>query len=413
MRRRVVITGAGAVTPIGIGVENVWEAACQGRSGIGPITLFDASSFQTKIAGEVKNFNPQDFIDKKHVKRMDRFTQFAMVSSIIAVEDSNIKFSSDISEKCGIIFGVGLGGISTIEQNHSVLLEKGPKRVSPLFVPMIIGNMAPGYISIYFGIKGVTETISTACASSTHAIGEAYRMIREGFIKLAIAGGAEAAVSPLSVAGFNSMKALSTRNEEPERASRPFDKERDGFVPAEGAAALILEDMEHALSRGAKIYAEIIGYGASSDAYHITAPDPEGIGASKCMENALLDAKIDPGDVDYINAHGTSTPLNDVTEVKAIKRVFGEHAYRIPISSSKSMVGHMLGAAGAAEAFFTIFSIKEGKIHPTINYEYKDPECDLDFVPNVARDLDVKIAISNSFGFGGHNATLVFKKFEE
>ena len=411
--RRVVITGIGLVTPLGIGIEENWQALIEGRSGIGPITRFDASSYQTRFAGEVKNFNPEDFLPKKEARRLDLFLQFALAASQMAMEDARLTISDEESPRAGAIMGCGLGGLTTIEASHITLLKEGPKKISPFFIPVIIGNMAPGLMSIRHNAKGPNLSIQTACAAGTHAIGVAFHMIRDGIIDIALTGGVEAVITAMAIAGFNAMRALSTRNDAPEKASRPFDKERDGFVLSEGAAVLILEEAERALSRGASIYAEVIGFGLTSDAYNMTAPAPEGEGAARCMQMALDDAGIRPEDVDYINAHGTSTDLNDRFETMAIKRVFGSHAYKLAVSSTKSMTGHLLGAAGGVEAAYTALTIKRGIIPPTINYEYPDPDCDLDYVPNVARTATVKVALSNSFGFGGTNATIVMKSWEE
>ncbi|MFH1625060.1 MAG: beta-ketoacyl-ACP synthase II [Pseudomonadota bacterium] len=412
MRRRVVVTGLGAVTPLGIGAEKTWKALCAGVSGIGEISSFDTTNFQTKIAGEVKGFDPEEFLDKRTLRRMDRFVQYAMASTMMAMDDSKLKVTDQNAERIGVILGTGLGGLATLEKNHTMLMEGGPRKISPLFIPMMIANIAPGQIAIHYGIKGPNTTVVTACAAGAHAIGDAYKLIQRGDADIMITGGTEASITPLNIGGFNAMKAISTRNDEPEKASRPFDKDRDGFVPAEGAGILILEDLEFALKRGAKIYAEIVGYGLTGDAYHITAPDPRGDGAARCMRMALNDAGISHSEVDYINAHGTSTPLNDAIETMAIKTVFNEHSKRVRISSTKSMTGHLLGAAGGVEAIFTILTIRDGIIPPTINYETLDPDCDLDYVPNVAIKADVRVACSNSFGFGGTNATLVFKKFD-
>ncbi len=410
--RRVVVTGLGLVTPVGIGVEESWEAICAGKSGIDLVTKFDASDFPSRIAGEVKGFKPEEFIAKKQIKRMDLFIQYALAAARMAMEGARLKIDDKLAKRSGAIIGVGLGGLPYIEYYHKVLLEKGPSRVSPFFVPMIITNMAAGYVAIEYNLKGVNLCTTSACASGAHAVGEGYNYIKYGRADVMVVGGTEATIAPLCFAGFCAMKALSTRNDEPQKASRPFDKERDGFVVGEGAGIMVLEELNHALERGATIYAEVIGYGASCDAYHITAPPPEGEGAVLCMENALIDAGIKPEEVDYINAHGTSTKLNDIAETKAIKSVFKEHAYKIPVSSTKSMTGHLLGGAGGIEAVFTVLSLHTGIIPPTINYEYPDPECDLDYVPNQARKADIKIALSNSFGFGGTNASLLFKKFE-
>jgi 3-oxoacyl-[acyl-carrier-protein] synthase II len=411
LRKRVVITGLGLVIPIGIGVETAWKNVCEGRSGIAPLTRFDPNDHETKIAGEVKGFNPENYIEKKEIKKMDLFIQYALGAANEAVEDSQLKIAPENAEQVGVIVGTGLGGLPTIEKYHQILLEKGPGRISPFFIPMLIANMASGQIAIRFGVKGPNSCIVTACATGAHCIGDAYRAIVYGDAKAFIAGGTEANITPLTVGGFNAMKALSTRNDEPEKASRPFEKNRDGFVVAEGAGILILEDLEFALNRGARIYAEIVGYGYTGDAYHITAPSPDGDGAARCMRMALRDAGLKPEEIDHINAHGTSTPLNDATETQAIKTVFGEHAKKIPISATKSMTGHLLGAAGSTEAIFTILSLRDGILPPTINYEEPDPECDLDYVPNVARRTPIQIAMSNAFGFGGTNGTLIFKKF--
>jgi 3-oxoacyl-[acyl-carrier-protein] synthase II len=411
LRKRVVITGLGLVIPIGIGVETAWKNVCEGRSGIAPLTRFDPKDHETKIAGEVKGFNPENYIEKKEIKKMDLFIQYALGAANEAVEDSQLEIAPENAEQVGVIVGTGLGGLPTIEKYHQILLEKGPGRISPFFIPMLIANMASGQIAIRFGVKGPNSCIVTACATGAHCIGDAYRAIVYGDAKAFIAGGTEANITPLTVGGFNAMKALSTRNDEPEKASRPFEKNRDGFVVAEGAGILILEDLEFALNRGARIYAEIVGYGYTGDAYHITAPSPDGDGAARCMRMALRDAGLKPEEIDHINAHGTSTPLNDATETQAIKTVFGEHAKKIPISATKSMTGHLLGAAGSTEAIFTILSLRDGILPPTINYEEPDPECDLDYVPNVARRTPIQIAMSNAFGFGGTNGTLIFKKF--
>jgi len=411
--RRVVVTGMGMVTPVGIGVEESWKSVCEGRSGIGPVTKFDASSFPSKIAAEVKGFKPEEFMEKKKVRHFDTFIHFAIASARMAIEDSGLKINENNRDRVGCVTGSGIGGLPMIEHFHKVLLEKGPKRISPFFIPGIIANMVAGEIAIEFGARGPNTSITTACAASAHAIGESFRLIREGRADVMITGGSEAVITPLAFGGFCAMHALSQRNDEPEKASRPFDLERDGFVMGEGAGILILEELNHARERGAKIYAEVLGYGLSSDAYHVAAPDPTATGAINCMKMALKDAGIRPEDVDYINAHGTSTKLNDEVETKAIKVLFKEHAYKIPISSTKSMTGHLLGGAGAVEAIFSIMTINTGIIPPTINYENPDPECDLDYVPNKARKADIKIVLSNSFGFGGTNASLVFAKYEE
>jgi len=411
--RRVVVTGMGMVTPVGIGVEESWKAVCEGRSGIGPVTKFDASIFPSQIAGEVKNFKPEDFMEKQKVRRFDTFIHFAIASARMAMEDAKLDINDNNRDRVGCVTGSGIGGLPMIEHFHKVLLEKGPKRISPFFIPGIIANMVAGEIAIEFGARGPNTSITTACAASAHAIGESFRLIREGRADVMITGGSEAVITPLAFGGFCAMHALSQRNDEPEKASRPFDLERDGFVMGEGAGILILEELEHAKKRGAKIYAEVLGYGLSGDAYHVAAPDPDAIGAINCIKMALEDAGVKPEDVDYINAHGTSTKLNDISETKAIKVVFKDHAYKLAISSTKSMTGHLLGGAGAVEANFSILTINTGIIPPTINYEKPDPECDLDYVPNKARKADVRIALSNSFGFGGTNACLVFGRYEE
>lgn len=409
--KRVVITGLGAITPIGIGKKEYWNSLLQGKSGIGYITRFDTENYATKIAAEVKNFSPEDYIDRKVAKRMDRFTQYAVAGAYLALEDGEIDLETLDRERIGVIIGSGIGGMATLELEHTKLLEKGPRRVSPLFIPMMISNMAPGQISMMYGLKGPSSTISTACASGTHAIGEAFKMIQRGIADMIITGGSEAAITPIAVAGFNSMKALSTNNEEPTKASRPFDKNRDGFIMGEGAGILVIEELNHALERGAVIYGEVIGYGATSDAYHITAPDPEADGAKRAMELALEDGKIDYNEIGYINAHGTSTYYNDKLETLAIKKAFKEHAYNLSINSTKSMTGHLLGAAGGIEAIATILAIKEGAIPPTINYEELDEECDLNYTPNHYIKKDINYGISNSLGFGGHNATILLKKY--
>jgi 3-oxoacyl-[acyl-carrier-protein] synthase II len=412
LRRRVVVTGMGLVIPIGIGVEIAWKNACAGKSGIGPLTRFDTNGFETKIAGEVKNFNPELYIDKKEIKKMDLFIHYAIAATKEALDDARLAITAENSERIGVIVGTGLGGLPSIERYHKVLLEKGPGRITPFFIPMLIANLASGQIAIQFGPKGPNTCVVTACATGAHCIGDAFRAIVYGDAEAMITGGTEANITPLTIGGFNAMKAISTRNDEPEKACRPFEKNRDGFVVAEGAGILILEELQFALKRKAKIYGELIGYGYTGDAYHITAPSPDGDGAIRCMKMAIKDAGLKPEDIDYINAHGTSTPLNDFTETLAIKAVFGDHAEKVPISATKSMTGHLLGAAGSTEAIFTILAIRDGIMPPTINYEEPDPQCDLDYVPNVARRKPIKIAMSNAFGFGGTNATLVFKKFE-
>jgi 3-oxoacyl-[acyl-carrier-protein] synthase II len=410
-RRRVVVTGIGLVSPVGIGIEENWSNLISGKSGIGPITRFDSSAFATHIAGEVKNFHPEDFISKKELRKMDPFLKFALVAAHYAMEDAKLKVEPEISSRVGVVMGCGLGGLFTIEESHKLILESGPKKVSPFFIPMIISNMAPGLISIYHGAKGPNLSLQTACAAGTHAIGQAYHLIRDGYAEAMITGGVESTVTVLAVAGFNAMRALSTRNDDPEHASRPFDKERDGFILSEGSGILILEELDFARARGARIYAEIIGFGVSGDAYHVAAPAPDGEGAARCMQMALDDAGIKPSDVQYINAHGTSTELNDKYETQAIKTVFGDHAYKMAVSSTKSMTGHLLGAAGGVEAAYTTLTIYNQLMPPTINYEFPDPDCDLDYVPNVARKAQIEVALSNSFGFGGTNGTLVFRKW--
>ena len=412
MKRRVVVTGIGMVTPLGTGVEQNWEALCAGKSGIGPITKFDTTDFSSRIAGEVSGFRSEDFMTKQQVRRFDIFIHYAVASARMAMEDSGLKIDLGNCTRVGCITGSGLGGLALLEKNHKTLLEKGPNRISPFFIPGMIVNMVPGQIAIEFGAKGPNTAIVTACSSSCHAVGEAYRMIKDGMADAMITGGTEATISPLAVGGFCVMKALSTRNDEPQKASRPFDLDRDGFVMGEGAGILVLEEMNQALERGANIYAEVGGYGLSGDAYHISAPDPEGVGAVNCMRMAIDSAGLRPEDVDYINAHGTSTKLNDQMETDAFKTVFGDHAYKLAISSTKSMTGHLLGATGGVEAIYSALTIKNGIIPPTINYDTPDPECDLDYVPNRSRKADVKAAISNSFGFGGTNATILLKAFE-
>jgi 3-oxoacyl-[acyl-carrier-protein] synthase II len=413
MNRRVVVTGLGMVTPLGTGVRKNWDAVCSGESGIRTITKFDPAPFPCRIAGEARDFNSHDWLDKQQVRRLDIFIHFAMASARMAMGESGLKIDDSNRHRVGCLTGSGLGGLTLLEHYHKILLEKGPERVSPFFIPGMIANMAPGQIAIEFGAKGPNLSIETACAASSHAVGESFRLIREGRVDAMITGGSEAVVTPLALGGFCSMRALSTRNEEPEKASRPFDLNRDGFVMGEGSGILILEEMNHAIRRDARILAEVVGYGLSGDAYHMTAPEPNGGGAILCISEAIRDAGLKPEDIEYINAHGTSTKLNDESEVKAIKTVFGEHARKLAVSSTKSMTGHLLGGAGGIEAIYTVLTIKEGMIPPTINYETPDPECDLDFVPNVARKSAVKVAMSNSFGFGGTNASLVFREFQE
>lgn len=409
--RRVVVTGLGAITPLGNSVSEFWSNVTAGKSGIDTIKAFDASALPTRFAGEVRDFDAAAIIGKKDARRMDRFAQFAFVAANEAVKDSGLVVDDGNRDEIGAIMGSGIGGLTTIEQQHQVMLKQGADRLSPFFIPMLISNIAPGLISIHLGVRGPTQTIVSACASSNNAIGDAYRTIQLGEANAMICGGSEAPITPLAVAGFCAMRALSTRNDQPQKASRPFDKERDGFVMSEGGGAMVLEELESARKRGAKIYAEIIGYGRSSDAHHMVAPDPDARGVTLAMERALRDANIKPDDVDYINAHATSTDLGDISETSAIHRVFGEKSKTLPVSSNKSMFGHALGAAGALEGICTVLTIRDGIIPPTINYEHVDPACDLDCVPNVARKAEVNIAMSNSFGFGGHDAVLVFKKF--
>jgi 3-oxoacyl-[acyl-carrier-protein] synthase II len=408
---RAVITGLGIISPLGVTKDKFWEALVQGKSGVRPISRFDASGFRTRIAAEVLDFDPEAYMDKKEARRMDRCTQFAVAAARLALEDAGLAPGQADPDRVGVVLGCGIGGIETFEEQVGILKTRGPDRVSPFFVPMMISNMAAGYIAIIHKFYGPNSTVVTACASSNHAIGEALRLIQRDEADVVLSGGSEAAIVPSAIAGFCSMKAMSTRNEEPERACRPFDAARDGFVIGEGAVILVLEKLEHALARGARIYAEVAGYGQSCDAYHITAPDPDGSGAAKAMARALKDAGLKPEEVSYINAHGTSTPLNDKVETMAIKKVFGEFAYRIPVSSTKSMTGHLLGAAGGIEAAASVLSIVHGVVPPTINYEHPDPECDLDYVPNKARTVQVDVVLSNGLGFGGHNATLVFRRY--
>jgi 3-oxoacyl-[acyl-carrier-protein] synthase II len=409
-QRRVVVTGLGLVSPLGTGVEKNWQAILEGRSGIRKITRFAADAYPARIAGEVPDFKAEDFIESKEIKKMDLFIQFALGAAAMAVEDSGLRIEGEFANEVGVIIGVGLCGLDTIEATHKAMLDGGPRKISPFFIPKVISNLAAGHIAIRYGAKGVNWTPTSACASGTHAIGEAFHLIRRGLQDAVIAGGAEACITPLGVGGFAAMKALSTRNDEPERASRPFDKERDGFIVGEGAGVLILEEREQALKRGAKIYAEVIGYAANGDAHHMTAPSPDGEGAARCMRLALKDAGLAPSDIGYINAHGTSTEYNDANETTAIKTVFGEHAAKLAVSSTKSMTGHLLGAAGAIEGVYSVLALHRGVLPPTINYEIPDPACDLDYVPNKARKADIEVALSNSFGFGGTNACAIFRR---
>jgi len=410
-RTRVVITGLGAVTPVGNTAEEFWASLTQGKSGIGPITRFDSEGFPTRIAGEVKGFDALKYVDKKDERKLDLYLKYAVACAVMAVEDAGLDPAKEDGDRFGVLVGSGIGGISTLLESHKVLLDKGPDRGSPFFIPMLIINMASGLISMRFGARGPNSSVVTACATGNHAIGDATRIIQRGDADVMIAGGAEAIIIPLTIAGFCQMKAMSTRNEEPTKASRPFDAERDGFVCGEGGGLVILESLEHARRRDARIYAEVVGYGMTGDAHHMTAPDPEGDGAARAMAAALRDGGLEPSAVGYINAHGTSTPYNDKFETLAIKRVFGEHAKRVPVSSTKSMTGHLLGAAGGIEAIATTLAIHHGVLPPTINYEKPDPDCDLDYVPNQARKQDVEVALSNAFGFGGTNATLAFRKY--
>ena len=414
MNKRVVVTGMGVVSPVGNSLDEFWSSLVNGKSGIGEITSFDASEIRTEIAAEIDDFSPADFgLDRKEARRMDKYAQFAVAASNLAVEDSELEIEDEFAERVGVLVGSGIGGIETFEEQHERLLDRGPSRVSPFLIPMMISNMAAGQVSIYTGAKGPCSSIVTACATGTHSIGEAFETIKRGDADAMIAGGTEASITPTACAGFASMKAMSTRNDEPKRASRPFDKERDGFVMGEGAGVLVLETLENAQARDADIYAELVGYGASSDAHHITAPAPGGEGAARAMDMAIDKAEIGPEEVDYVNAHGTSTPANDKLETAAIKKTFGDYAYDLPISSTKSMTGHLLGGAGGVEAIASVLTIKNDIIPPTINYENEDPECDLDYVPNQARETKVAAALSNSLGFGGHNATLLFKEYIE
>jgi 3-oxoacyl-[acyl-carrier-protein] synthase II len=411
LKTRVVVTGLGLVTPVGIGVSQAWESLCQGKSGIGPITRFDAGSFRTKIAGEVKGFKAEEFMPQKLIKRLDIFVHYALAAARMAMEQSRLKITPELAPQVGVVTGCGLGGLRTIEDTHSVLISRGPERISPFFIPMLIANMAPGQIAIEYGAKGPNVSVETACAAGNHAIGDSFKLIQRGAAKAMICGGVEAVITPLAVGGFNAMRALSTRNEEPEKASRPFDKDRDGFVIGEGAGMMVLEELEFARERGAPILAEIVGYGLTGDAHHMTAPSPDGDGAIRCMQMALNDAGLNPEEINYINAHGTSTDLNDVAETLAIKAVFKEHSPKLAVSSTKSMTGHLLGGAGGVESVITVLTITEDLIPPTINLDNPDPECDLDYVPHQARKTNVMAAMTNSFGFGGTNAVLIFRKY--
>ncbi|MBI4482591.1 MAG: beta-ketoacyl-ACP synthase II [Acidobacteria bacterium] len=412
MNRRVVVTGVGLVTALGIGTQQTWEALLAGKSGIGRISRFDASDFSVKIAGEVKGFDPANWIEKKEIKKMDTFIHFAIAASEFAVQDARLKVLPESAERVGVYIGSGIGGFAVIEREHTKLLEGGPRKISPFFIPATIVNLASGQVSIRYGAKGPNSAPCTACTTGTHAVGDAFKIIQRGDADVMIAGGAEAAITPMGVGGFAAMRALSTRNDEPEKASRPFDKLRDGFIIGEGAGVLILEDLETAVRRNAQIYCELVGYGMTSDAYHITEPSENGEGAQRVMQVTLRDAGVRPEAVEYINAHGTSTYFNDRNETLAIKRVFGDHAYKMAISSTKSMIGHLLGAAGSVEAGVAALSVYHQTLHATVNQEVKDPDCDLDYVPNQARKAEIRYALSNSFGFGGTNGALLFKRFE-
>jgi len=411
VKRRVVVTGTGLLTPVGIGTEKSWAGICAGKSGVGYITRFDTTDFAVKIAAEVKDFNPEDFIEPKLAKHLDPFVQYAVAAADMALKESGLVVNASNDMRVGVFTGNGIGGLSTIEKYHTTLLERGPRKITPFFIPMVISNLSAGQISIIYGLKGPNLSVTTACAAGTHAVGEAFRSVSRGDCDAAITGGSESTICPLAVGGFNAMKALSRSNEDPEKASRPFDKDRNGFIISEGAGMLVLEELEHARSRGANIIAEVTGFGLSGDGYHMAAPPEDGDGAVRCMRMALDDAGIAPEEVEYINAHGTSTPLNDVVETRAIKTVFGAHGYKLAVSSTKSMTGHMLGGAGGIEAVFLALAIRDQIIPPTINLENPDPECDLDYVPNMARETAINNAISNSFGFGGTNAVIAMKRF--
>ena len=411
MKRRVVVTGVGLVTPLGTGTEKTWQALVEGKSGVGPITRFDAADQAARIAAEVKDFDPLRWFEKKQARNLDLVVQYGIAAADMAWKESGLDMDRLDPARVGVITGCGMGGLPTIEEYHGVYLNRGPRRITPFFIPRVIPNMVSGHVSMHVGAKGPNLSLSTACAAGTHAVGEAFRHIRYGDCDIVVTGGAESVICPLAVGGFGSMKALSTRNDDPEAASRPFDLDRDGFIIAEGAGMLVLEELESARARGADIYAEIVGYGQTSDAYHIAAPPEDGEGAARCMRMALDDAGLNPGDIDYINAHGTSTPLNDRCETAAIKTVFGDHARRLAISSTKSMTGHMLGGAGGIEAVFTALTLKHGILPPTINLDTPDPVCDLDYVPNTARETRPETALSNSFGFGGTNGVIVLKRF--
>lgn len=411
MSRRVVVTGVGLVTSVGIGTEEVWQALKTSQSGIGPITQFDAAQFSTRFAGEVKDFDPTRFIEKKEIKKMGRFIQFAIAAADFAIAQSGLRVTPETAEQTGVYIGSGIGGFEVIEREYRQLLEKGPSRISPFFIPATIVNLASGWVSIRTGAKGPNSATATACTTSAHSIGDSFRIIQRGEADVMICGGAEGAITPMGIGGFAAMRALSQRNDDPQRASRPWDKDRDGFVVGEGAGILVLEELETARRRNAPILAEIVGYGMSGDAYHISAPSEDGEGAYRVMRNALKDAGLSPEQIDYINAHGTSTPVGDKIETQAIKRMFGEHAYKLAVSSTKSMTGHLLGGAGGLEAGITVLALRDQLAPPTVNYETPDPECDLDYVPNTARPMKIDYALSNSFGFGGTNGCLIFKKY--
>ena len=411
MKKRVVVTGLGVITAVGTGVDRFWKNIVNGVSGIDLVTLLDTSNLEVKIGAEVKGFDPTEYMDRKEAKRADRFVHFAVAAAKMAIADSGLEINPANAENIGVVIGSGIGGMKTFEEQARTCYEKGPKRVSPFFIPMMIPDMASGFVSIITGAKGPNHTVVTACASGTHSIGDSFRIIQNGEAVAMITGGAEAAITQLAYAGFTSAGALSTNNDDPKGSSRPFDLNRDGFVMGEGSGILILEELEHAKQRGAKIYAEVVGFGGSGDAYHMTSPDPEGDGAARAMRRAIADAGITPEQISYINAHGTSTAANDKLETKAIKRVFGEGAYRIPVSSTKSMTGHLLGAAGGVEAIISVLALRDGIIPPTMNYQTPDPECDLDYVPNQARRRELEYALSNSLGFGGHNACLAFRSY--
>jgi 3-oxoacyl-[acyl-carrier-protein] synthase II len=413
LKRRVVVTGIGMITPVGLDTETSWEGLINGKSGIGPITYFDDKAIPTQIAGEIHGFDPEKYIEPKEIKKMDRFIHLAIAASQMAMDSSGLKITPEIAERVGVMVSAGMGGLPAIEKYHKVYLERGFRKITPFFIPMLIINESAGMISIRYGAKGPNICVVTACATGTHSIGDAFKWIQRGDADAMIAGGTESCICPTGVGGFNAMKALSTRNDEPQRASRPFDRDRDGFIMGEGSGVVVLEDLEFALNRGARILAEVVGYGASGDAYHITSPAPNGEGAARCMKMAIKDAGIGLTDMGYINAHGTSTKYGDELESIAIKTVFGDQAYKIPVSSTKSMTGHLLGAAGGVEAVVSVLALERGILPPTINLENPDPECDLDYIPNKMRKVQVDVAMSNSFGFGGTNACLVFRRFRK